>query len=544
MPSIVVLTTPQRMRDLIDRVAAEGTATRLATAELEVSRPVGPAPPGKGGPAHEVRFRFVFHVAPSAVLAEIERTAVDLLVVDNRVDPDRPYRSFAGSPAGRLMPLLASGRAASRGVSRRQVVLLASTGESLARDLYVAGAMKLGGYLVDPFLPGPAGRTESFLDQIGMMLGGRRPGKLALCLAGGGIEGLIYELGVLRAIDDFLVGRRLTEFDVFCGISAGAVIAAFLANGVPAHEVIAGMRDGTDSVDPIGKAILFRPNVEELLERVFGGIRSAWRRKRGGSALPGQADPLAALFRLVPGGFLSGEPIKWWLEAQLTRPGRTNCFTRLQRELYIGATDQDTGHHIVFGEAGRRDVPISHAVRASTALVPYYPPEPIGGRFLVDGAFTRTTNFGVAIRHGARFIILVNPFVPLVAERPGSVDEQGGVFAALQGVKALVHSRFEQTWSHLDEVYPDVDFQSFLPEGDELARLTGTLMKFFYRVEIAELAYEHTTAKIRKRMPGFADVMRRHGLLVRDPAEDAPVRLSERAVPDEPRPPEIAADVS
>lgn len=50
-------------------------------------------------------------------------------------------------------------------------------------------------------------------------------------LAGGGITGFLYEVGVLTALDG-LAGRALSnDFDVYVGTSAGAVLAALLANG-------------------------------------------------------------------------------------------------------------------------------------------------------------------------------------------------------------------------------------------------------------------------------------------------------------------------
>ncbi len=534
MPTILFVCGTQDPPTVGALLAREGEARWLPSGALEVVR-------GEG--EHRTDYRFLFHATAANAAAELSRTLVDLVVVDNRPDPRRPYRSFAATPAGKLLPVLSSLRGGSRSVSRRQLVLLLSTGETLARDVYVAGAMKLGGYVVDPFVepPRPDRSRQGFLDQLAMMLGTRRPGKLALCLSGGGIEGLIYELGVLRALDDFLVGRKVSDFDIFCGISAGAIIAAFLANGVPVAEQIAGLKDGTDSFDAVGRSILFHPNTGELVERLGNLARGLLRGALGGR--PGRRtgvevaegrgasslarfDVIETLMRIVPGGFFSGERLRWYLEEQLTRAGRTNCFRQLRKELYIGATDQDSGRPVVFGEAGYRDVPISHAVRASSALVPYYPPEPINGRYMVDGAFTRTTNFTVAIRHGARLVAIVNPFVPLLGARPGAVDREGGAFAALQGVKALVHSRFEQAFLHIDEVYPDVDFHVFIPEGEELEQLTGTLMKFFYRVEIADLAYEHTVARLRRQMPGIAEQFRRHGLLLRDPRSEEPVALS------------------
>ena len=57
--------------------------------------------------------------------------------------------------------------------------------------------------------------------------------KIALCLAGGGITGSMFEVGCLAALDDVLEdGRGVNEFDMFVGISAGAIIAALLANWI------------------------------------------------------------------------------------------------------------------------------------------------------------------------------------------------------------------------------------------------------------------------------------------------------------------------
>ena len=52
--------------------------------------------------------------------------------------------------------------------------------------------------------------------------------KAALILGGGGITGGMYELGALSAMDDFIVsGRKSGQFDLYAGISAGSILAAF-----------------------------------------------------------------------------------------------------------------------------------------------------------------------------------------------------------------------------------------------------------------------------------------------------------------------------
>ena len=42
-----------------------------------------------------------------------------------------------------------------------------------------------------------------------------RPTKTALVLAGGGITGGVYQLGVLRALDDLLLNRSTLDFDIY-----------------------------------------------------------------------------------------------------------------------------------------------------------------------------------------------------------------------------------------------------------------------------------------------------------------------------------------
>ena len=46
------------------------------------------------------------------------------------------------------------------------------------------------------------------------------------------ITGGAFKLGGLKALDDFLVNRKTTDFDTYVGLSAGAVLAAPLAGGV------------------------------------------------------------------------------------------------------------------------------------------------------------------------------------------------------------------------------------------------------------------------------------------------------------------------
>ncbi len=103
-------------------------------------------------------------------------------------------------------------------------------------------------------------------------------------------------------------------------------------------------------------------------------------------------DLAIGLADVLPSGLYTGEGVEAYLREALAGPGRTDDFRELGRELYITATDLDTCERIVLGTDGWDDVPISSAVRASTALPMIYQPHRVKDRELVDGGIVSTTN--------------------------------------------------------------------------------------------------------------------------------------------------------
>ena len=53
--------------------------------------------------------------------------------------------------------------------------------------------------------------------------------RIALVLAGGAVSGGAFKVGGLKALNDFLVERKITDMDMFVGLSAGAILGASLA---------------------------------------------------------------------------------------------------------------------------------------------------------------------------------------------------------------------------------------------------------------------------------------------------------------------------
>src|SRR5262249_8261429 len=147
----------------------------------------------------------------------------------------------------------------------------------------------------------------------------------------------------------------------------------------------------------------------------------------------------------LPSGVYSGSGLESYMRTVLSDPDRTDDFRLLEPELYLAATDLDTCERFAVAPSEWDDVPISPAVRASTALLMVYKPVRVRDRELIDGGIVSTTNLDIAVEAGAKFIVVVNPLVPYVNDftervsglfgsRPRDVGDQGRPPSGYQSV--------------------------------------------------------------------------------------------------------------
>ncbi|MBI5537423.1 MAG: patatin-like phospholipase family protein [Deltaproteobacteria bacterium] len=455
--------------------ASTPTPARAAQAALDsVARHVSPLI------ARGVQFQL--ETSLPRALERLRSGAFYALIVDARVT----FGSPAQTTALELLHTLFDEHDIAGPVSRDQTWLVVDPDKAGAELAFEAGRIHIAGSIVAPF--DDAGWRDIWL-RVEATIQHRREGRIAICLAGGGIEGLFYELGVLRALQYFLPNFQLQDTDILCGISAGAIVSGFMANGLGPREIARGFQYGEGRIEKINKGDIFDPNFGELAQRLGTSALGLLR---------GRHTPLQALFRLAPTGVFAGAGLRRYLDRQLNRPGMVNRFTDLKHKLFIGATDQDTAEHVVFGSPGWDHVPIHLAIRASAALTPFYTPQRIEGRYYMDGGFTRTTNMRIAVQSGASLVILIDPLVPIVSPRPGYVASKGGVLVGMQGLKALIHGRFDRAVYALRAMYPHISFHLFQPDGAVMRLMAGSPMRFFYRPEIEEIAFRETVRSIRQ----------------------------------------------
>ncbi|MGI8430008.1 MAG: patatin-like phospholipase family protein [Solirubrobacteraceae bacterium] len=361
-------------------------------------------------------------------------------------------------------------------------------------------------------------------------LPGRRRGprsKAALVLGGGGFTGGVYEVGALRALDLLSVNRTVNEFDVYVGTSAGAFVAAALANGLTPEEMMRVIvHQGPAPFPDARVSSLLRPNYTEFLTkglliplRLAQLVRTLTKDVGQISAV----DIVVGLAEALPSGLYSGEGIERYVRAILSDPGRTDDFRLLASDLYLAATDLDTCERIVFGAEDWDDVPISTAVSASSALPMIYKPVKVKGRELIDGGVLSTTNLDIAVEAGAKLIIVVNPLVPYVNDfekriptitgsRVRRVSDMGFPQIGYQAFKLLAYQRLHDVARRWEERYPGVDIILIEPEPNDELMFQTSIMNYTARTDIARHGFQSVTLKLAHDYAHFKQICTRHGI--------------------------------
>jgi len=352
--------------------------------------------------------------------------------------------------------------------------------------------------------------------------------RIGLAVAGGGPVGLIYEIGALRALDEALEGVDLNRLDVYIGVSAGAVMAALLANQFKPSQICHIFINNESEEHPLDPQIFLVPALGEYARRLSAvpGLlwQSFWRYLRNPLDLS-LLQSLTLLGRALPAGFFDNEPIHDYLQRMWNAPGRTDDFRQLAKRLFVVAVDLDTGESIKFGAPGYDHVPISRAVQASAALPGLYPPVEIDGRFFVDGALRKTMHASVALQEGLDLLLCLNPLVPFDArlskkavgapQQVGRLVEGGLPVVLSQTFRALIHSRLQVGMQKYDSEYPNSDVVMFEPNSDDAKMFFTNVFSFSGRHWVCEHAYQTTRQDLLARREELEPILARHGIRMR-----------------------------
>lgn len=348
--------------------------------------------------------------------------------------------------------------------------------------------------------------------------------RIALAMAGGGPLGSFYQLGCLHALADSTDGLDLTNLDGYIGVSSGAIIAAGLANGIDTAQMVRLFlleEDGTE-IYPLTPGMLMRPAFDEYCRRALRVPSLLTHVARNVAKDPlGQnwAALLSPLTEAIPTGVFDNRPFERYLRTLLSTGGRTNDFRELRPMLRIIATDLNSGEEVRFGEPGYDSVPISEAIRASTALPGLYTPVRIEGRTLVDGALLRTAHASLALDSGADLVLTVNPLVTFSSSthngRHNDLADGGFITVMNQTFRALIQSRMQIGMATYRQRYPYSDRLLFQPDRDDEIMFFTNAFRYSERFRLASHAFQMTRRDLLSNAESLTPLLKRHGMTLR-----------------------------
>jgi NTE family protein len=309
-------------------------------------------------------------------------------------------------------------------------------------------------------------------------------GRVGLVLGAGGMVGLAYHAGVLRALAeemDFVPSRC----DVIVGTSAGSVMTAYLRSGHGIDELWELALGTHASFEGLGATPTER-RAKTAFTPAFGSALDFGRRAMGSTVLlarslvrfPTPRIPDAFIPLLKAGLFTMDEAMqRFESDFGTAWPAKS---TR------ICAVDVGTGRRVVFGSPGAPTATLPEAVMASCAVPGLYVPPRINGRTYVDGGVHSSTNLDVAARAGCEIIVCIAPMAydPTSDVDPVSRATRRIAYNQLAHEVRLARSR-------------GVEVLMFRPTGADVRVQGINLMRPSGAEIVAESAYEEARSLLR-----------------------------------------------
>jgi NTE family protein len=335
--------------------------------------------------------------------------------------------------------------------------------------------------------------------------------RIGLVLGAGGVLGGAWLTGTLHAIAQE-TGWDPGSSEVIVGTSAGSMVGALLACGVPpwfmlahsAGEDFAGLNDArgapTSAADRAGGA---RYRLHRGAPPLGPG---SWRLALSSLARPYAHSPAALMAGWLPLGPISTEPLRDTVRRVCDRPWAPHP------NYWAMAVDYQTGRRVALGRTGAPSAALPDAVAASCAIPGFYRAVDIGGRRYVDGGITSASNLDVLADEGLDLVIALNPMSSLHVGDARTLTERLAL-AVRQHAGRRLGSEAKQVRGAGTEVI------LIQPTVDDLGAMGTNLMSRSRRNEVIETAVETMTEHLRQSPLGerLAELPRGVPELVRRP---------------------------
>src|SRR5215212_5975177 len=232
--------------------------------------------------------------------------------------------------------------------------------------------------------------------------------KVGLVLGAGGIQGGAWLTGGLEAIARE-TGWDPASADYVVGTSAGSMMGALLASGVPPWFMVAHSAgesfDGLD--DATGRPAREADRAAGATFKLHRGLPpigpGSWKLIASSLRAPNRHRSTAILGGWLPRGVISTEPLKDTVRRVVPEGWADHP------NLWIVACDYATGRRVAFGRADAPPADLADAVAAACAIPGFYHPVTIGGRRYVDGGMYSTSNLDILRNEELDLVICLNP---------------------------------------------------------------------------------------------------------------------------------------
>lgn len=257
--------------------------------------------------------------------------------------------------------------------------------------------------------------------------------RVGLVLGAGGVLGASWLIGALEALEAE-TGWRAADAERIVGTSAGAVVGALAAGGIPSEYMSAyaagrtldGFVEAESRADALsGRLVGTEYRVLRALPPIGPG---SWRLAVNTLLHLRSHTPLTVVAGWLPRGFISTAPIHGLVESFV--PGRWPDHP----SYWAIAADYSSGKRVAFGRDDAPKARVAEAVAASCAIPGFYHPVKVAGRRYVDGGICSTSNLDLLCGADLDLVICLSPMSSVPPMSGGSpADRFAGLMRAAAG---------------------------------------------------------------------------------------------------------------
>jgi NTE family protein len=334
---------------------------------------------------------------------------------------------------------------------------------------------------------------------------------VGLVLGAGGVVGAAWLIGALEALESE-TGFSPADADVVVGTSAGSVVGALVAAGLPPALLAAysageplelqGFTDVEGTLAEITRESPDRFRLQLALPPIGPG---SWRMALSTLRRPLQHTPAAVLGGWLPRGVISTGPVRHLVERLVG--------DEWPPALRVVTCDYRSGRRAVFGGAAAAgDVPDAlpaDAVAASCAIPGFYHPVAIGGRRFVDGGVCSMSNLDLLCDEDVDVAIVLNPTSSRATTHRSRNPATMAVDALNGAVRGASARRLDGEVRKLRAT--GVEVVVIEPSAADLPVMGHNPMSRSFRAEITEQAYRSVSRSLRRRttVPDLRSTSRR-----------------------------------